>query len=101
MKKTKTKKSASSRRSFLKQGVVASSIFIVPRSVLGGAGYTAPSDQLNLAAIGAGGKGRSDILNAYPLKTPFYFIVNTFKYRDETFSFFLFLSQFTIFVLNL
>src|SRR5690606_7926265 len=32
--------------------------------VLGGVGFTAPSDQLNLAAIGAGGKGRSDILNA-------------------------------------
>ena len=35
--------------------------FIVPRNVLGGAGFTAPSDQLNLAAIGAGGKGASDI----------------------------------------
>jgi predicted dehydrogenase len=36
----------------------------VPRHVLGGVGFTAPSDQLNLAAIGAGGKGASDILNA-------------------------------------
>jgi predicted dehydrogenase len=53
-----------SRRSFLKNGVIASSFFIVPRHVLGGKGYTAPSDQLNLAAIGAGGKGASDILNA-------------------------------------
>lgn len=43
---------------------MASSIFIVPRHVLGGVGYTAPSDQLVLAAIGAGGKGRSDIKNA-------------------------------------
>ncbi len=43
---------------------MASSIFIVPRHVLGGIGYTAPSDRLNLAAIGAGGKGKSDILNA-------------------------------------
>lgn len=32
--------------------------------MLGGVGYTAPSDQLNLAAIGSGGKGRSDIKNA-------------------------------------
>jgi predicted dehydrogenase len=32
--------------------------------VLGGVGFTAPSDQLNLAAIGAGGKGASDIRNA-------------------------------------
>ncbi len=43
---------------------MASSFFIVPRHVLGGAGFMAPSDQLNLAAIGAGGKGRSDIRNA-------------------------------------
>lgn len=43
---------------------MASSVFIVPRHVLGGAGFIAPSDQLNLAAIGAGGKGASDIRNA-------------------------------------
>ena len=53
-----------SRRSFLKKSAVASSFFIVPRHVLGGAGYLAPSDQLVLAAIGAGGKGTSDIKNA-------------------------------------
>ncbi|MEH6408179.1 MAG: Gfo/Idh/MocA family oxidoreductase [Leeuwenhoekiella sp.] len=55
---------SASRRSFVKKSAIASSIFIVPRHVLGGLGYTAPSDQLNIAAIGAGGKGRSDILNA-------------------------------------
>ncbi|SHN21740.1 Predicted dehydrogenase [Cyclobacterium lianum] len=54
----------SGRRSFLKNAAIASSILIVPRHVLGGVGYTAPSDQLNLAAIGAGGKGSSDIKNA-------------------------------------
>lgn len=52
------------RRDFLKKTAVASSIFIVPRHVLGGPGFIAPSDRLHLAAIGAGGKGRSDILNA-------------------------------------
>ena len=55
---------STSRRSFIKKAAVGVSLFIVPRHVLGGAGYTAPSDQLNLAAIGAGGKGRSDIRNA-------------------------------------
>ena len=64
MKEHKKIHSATSRRSFIKKGAIASSIFIVPRYVLGGAGYTAPSDQLVLAAIGAGGKGRSDIQNA-------------------------------------
>ncbi|NHF59251.1 Gfo/Idh/MocA family oxidoreductase [Flavobacteriaceae bacterium TP-CH-4] len=53
-----------SRRSFIKKGALATSIFIVPRHVLGGVGYLAPSDRLNLAAIGAGGKGSSDIFNA-------------------------------------
>jgi len=60
----KYKKKQISRRSFVKQGALASSIFIIPRHVLGGKGYTAPSDRLNLAAIGAGGKGTSDILHA-------------------------------------
>ena len=53
-----------SRRKFIKNSAIASSILIVPRHVLGGKNYTAPSDQLNLAAIGAGGKGISDIKNA-------------------------------------
>lgn len=60
----KPESGAMARRNFIKQSAMASSIFIVPRHVLGGPGFTAPSDQLNLAAIGAGGKGRSDILNA-------------------------------------
>ena len=53
-----------SRREFIKKSALASPFFIVPRHVLGGIGYTPPSDQLNLAAIGAGGKGSSDILLA-------------------------------------
>ena len=31
---------------------------------LGGTGYTAPSDRLNIAGIGLHGKGNSDILHA-------------------------------------
>ncbi len=54
-----------SRRKFLQQGSLAlGSFFIVPRHVLG-RGFVAPSDKLNIAAIGAGGKGSSDILNAW------------------------------------
>ena len=53
-----------SRRDFIKKGLLASSIMIVPRHVLGGTGFTAPSDQLNIASIGCGGKGRPDIINA-------------------------------------
>lgn len=54
------------RRSFIgKAALSAASVYIVPRHVLGGPGFIAPSDKLNLAAIGAGGKGTSDIFNAY------------------------------------
>ena len=36
---------------------------IVPRFVLGGPGHTAPSEKLNIAGIGIGGKGNSDLRN--------------------------------------
>jgi len=52
-----------SRRKFIAQaGTVAAAFTIVPRFVLG-KGYTAPSDKLYVAGIGAGGKGESDIAN--------------------------------------
>ena len=64
MENKKTKSKGLKRRSFIKKTAVASSLFIVPRNVLGGLGYTAPSDQLAIAAIGAGGQGGGDIRNA-------------------------------------
>ena len=51
-----------SRRQFLAGTAAASSFVIVPRHVLGGPGYQAPSDKLNIACIGIGGKGWSDSL---------------------------------------
>ena len=60
MKNNNSKKN--SRREFLKNGTLAaSSFFIVPRYVLGGNGYTSPSDKINIAGIGVGGKGTSDL----------------------------------------
>ena len=53
-----------SRRKFIKNSALASSLFIVPRHFLGGIGYTPPSDRLNIAGIGLHGKGNSDILHA-------------------------------------
>ena len=54
-----------SRINFLKKSsVFGAGVFIVPRNVLGGIGFTAPSDQLNIAAIGAGGKD-SDIQDSW------------------------------------
>jgi predicted dehydrogenase len=53
------------RRDFIKNSsLAAASFFIVPRHVLG-KGYTPPSDRLNLAAVGAGGKGQSDLANSW------------------------------------
>jgi myo-inositol 2-dehydrogenase/D-chiro-inositol 1-dehydrogenase len=47
-----------SRRKFLKSTLTATAAFtIVPRSVLGGLGFTAPSDELTKAVIGVGGMG--------------------------------------------
>ena len=52
---------SNSRREFIKaSSVAATSFFIVPRHVLG-KGFIAPSDKLNIAGIGAGGKGKSDL----------------------------------------
>jgi predicted dehydrogenase len=51
-----------SRRSFIKKAVVGSAaISIVPRFVLGGPGFLAPSDTLYVAGIGVGGKGVVDM----------------------------------------
>lgn len=58
MKKLKTL----SRRKFIGKSMIGVTAFtVVPRFVLGGSGYTAPSDKLNIGCIGVGGKGRADI----------------------------------------
>lgn len=55
---------SSSRRDFIKTTALATAgITIVPRHVLGGPGFLAPSDRLIVAGIGVGGKGESDIAN--------------------------------------
>jgi predicted dehydrogenase len=48
-----------SRRGFISGAAAA--FTIVPRHVLGGAGNTAPSEKLNIAGIGVGGRGAGDI----------------------------------------
>src|SRR5664279_4518128 len=55
-------KTNNSRRDFIKtSSLAAAGFFIVPRHVMG-RGLIAPSDKLRIAAIGAGGKGESDLL---------------------------------------
>lgn len=48
-----------SRRNFMKAAGAIALFSIVPRKVLGGQGYIAPSDQLTKGIIGVGGIGRS------------------------------------------
>src|SRR3954462_5141231 len=51
-----------SRRNFIKNTALSAAGFmIVPRHVLGGSGFVAPSDRLTIASVGVGGKGQSDI----------------------------------------
>ena len=50
------------RRSFLKTSIASlATLTIVPRHVLGGAGYTAPSEILTRAVIGTGGMGMGHV----------------------------------------
>lgn len=52
-------KSDNSRRSFVKKtGLAVTALTVVPRHVLGGNGFMAPSDQLTKGIIGVGGMGR-------------------------------------------
>src|SRR5437868_6862725 len=58
-----TEKSEVSRRTFLtKAAVGAAGLTIIPRHVLG-RGFTPPSDLLNIAGVGVGGMGRSNLIN--------------------------------------
>src|SRR3546814_6526784 len=64
MKNSNQLKAGATRRDFIKTGAAAAAGFmVVPRHVLGGAGFVAPSDKLVVAGIGVGGKGNSDLKN--------------------------------------
>ena len=64
--KTEKKILNPSRRNFLKNtALTAAGFMIVPRHVLGGKGFIAPSDRLTIACLGVGGKGKSDIASFF------------------------------------
>ncbi|MBN2309635.1 MAG: Gfo/Idh/MocA family oxidoreductase [Candidatus Hydrogenedentes bacterium] len=50
-----------SRRGFMGAAVATAAFTIVPRQVLGGAEHTPPSEMLNVAVIGTGGQGLSNL----------------------------------------
>ena len=49
-----------SRRDFMGTAAAVTAFTIVPRSVLGGRRNIAPSEKLNIAGIGVGGRGGGD-----------------------------------------
>jgi hypothetical protein len=58
----KTAKNSINRRGFLKNSALGAAGFsIVPLHVLGGTGYTAPSDKLHIVCIGCGNEAHADI----------------------------------------
>lgn len=54
------------RRKFVKNSLATlATISILPRHVIGGVGYVAPSDKFNLAYIGTGKQGRGTLFNKF------------------------------------
>jgi predicted dehydrogenase len=51
----------SSRRRFMQQTAAVAAFTMVPRHVLGGPGNTPPSEKLNIAGVGIGGRGQGDL----------------------------------------
>ena len=50
-----------SRRDFMGAAAAIGAFTVVPRHVLGGAGHTPPSEKINIAGVGIGGQGGSDL----------------------------------------
>jgi predicted dehydrogenase len=59
-KKNPAREQGISRRTFVGGVAATAGVMIVPRHVLGGTGYTPPSDKLNIATVGAGGMGANN-----------------------------------------
>ena len=58
--------SSPTRRTFLRDtAAAAAGVTIVPRHVLGGQGQVAPSDKLNIALVGTGGQGRTNMRSLF------------------------------------
>lgn len=66
MRKEAIKENDNSRRSFIKASATAlAGFYFVPRHVLGGPGFVAPSDRLRVAGIGVGGMGSGDVRGVF------------------------------------
>ena len=61
--KTKSNKNLTRRKFLGTVGVATAAFTIVPRHVVAGSGQKAPSDLINVAGIGIGAQGASDLSN--------------------------------------
>jgi hypothetical protein len=61
MKEKESRRTEVSRRDFIGAAAAVAAVTIVPRHVLGGRGRMSASEKLNIAGIGVGGRGASDI----------------------------------------
>ncbi|MEO8960421.1 MAG: Gfo/Idh/MocA family oxidoreductase, partial [Ginsengibacter sp.] len=86
-------KKKNSRRNFIKQTAVGLSVFsIVPRHVLGGIGFVAPSDKVNIGIVGAGGQSmysikellKLDDVQLTTIADPAYLWTNDILYQSDT-----------------
>ena len=76
-----------SRRNFLAGAVTATTFTIVPRHILGGNGFTAPSDRLSIACVGAGGQAAWDIGQLEEAGAHIAFLCDVdWKQAEETFA---------------
>lgn len=75
-----------SRREFIKKSTVGAAAFtIIPGHVMGSKfGYTSPSDKLNIAGIGVGGRG-SGVLNYFKSENIVALCDVDWKYSENTF----------------
>jgi len=76
-----------SRRTFLRTGAAAAAaLTVVPSSILGKShGYIAPTDKLNIAAVGIGGMGHSNINNVKNTENLVALCDVDWKYSDGVF----------------
>src|SRR5215813_575274 len=62
MKKDDTSRTGLSRRKFISTSAVAAAgVSLVPRHVLGGVKHVAPSEKINVAIVGCGGQGQTNV----------------------------------------
>ena len=67
----KSKKNRVSRRDFIRNGsLAAAGFYIVPRHVLGGKGFVAPSDKLVIAGVGPEARGDMISVNLPKARMP-------------------------------